>query len=115
VNYSNKNSVVELDIIEEVDDIRITVKDSGEGIAEDNHTIIFERFRQAHSGMNRTHMGQGLGMGIIRDFIEFLEGDLKLKSKEGEYTIFEISLPKNSKDEALFMDDDLLFDDVQEF
>jgi len=115
INYSPKDSIVELDIIEEVDDIRITVKDHGEGISQENQKIIFERFRQAHTGMNRTHMGQGLGMGIVRDFIEFLDGSFKLESKENELTIFEFSLPRESKDESIFMDDDLLFDEGQEF
>ena len=115
INYSKKGSVVEIDIIEEIDNVRITVKDHGEGISEENKEIIFERFRQAHSGMNRTQMGQGLGMGIVRDFIEFLDGKYKLESKEGEFTVFEFYLPKESKDESMFMDDDLLFDDGQEF
>ena len=115
ISFSPKDSIVELDIIEQVDDVRITVKDYGEGIGEENKKIIFERFRQAHSGMNRAHMGQGLGMGIIRDFIEFLGGNFKLESKESEFTIFEFNLPKKSKDETMFMDDDLLFDDGQEF
>ena len=115
INFSPKDSVVEVDIIEEVDDTRVTVKDRGEGISSENQTIIFERFRQAHSGMNRTHMGQGLGMGIVRDFIEFLDGSFKLESKENEFTIFEFNLPKESKDESMFMDDDLLFGDEQEF
>ena len=115
INYSKKNSIVEIDIIEQIDDVRITVKDRGEGISKENQDLIFERFRQAHSGMNRTQMGQGLGMGIVKDFIEFLGGNYKLESKEGEFTIFEFNLPKESKDESIFMDDDLLFDEGQEF
>jgi len=115
INFSPNNSVVEIVIIEEVDDVRVTVKDRGEGISTDNQKIVFERFRQAHSGMNRTQMGQGLGMGVVSDFIEFLNGKFKLESKEGEFTIFEFNLPKESKDESMFMDDDLLFDEGQEF
>ncbi|MCK5111295.1 MAG: HAMP domain-containing histidine kinase [Arcobacteraceae bacterium] len=115
ISYSPQNSIVELDIIEEVDDVRITVKDYGEGISSENQKIIFERFRQAHSGMNRSHRGQGLGMGIVRDFIEFLGGNFKLESKENKFTIFEFNLPKESQEESMFMDDDLLFDEGQEF
>lgn len=54
-------------------------------------------------------------MGIVRDFIEFLDGKIKLVSKENEFTIFEFNLPKESNDESMFIDDDLLFDEGQEF
>lgn len=115
INFSPKDSIVEIDIIVQGDDIKITVKDYGEGISEENKKIIFESFRQAHTGLNRTHMGQGLGMGIIRDFIEFLGGSYTLDSKENCFTNFEFVIPKESEDESLFMDDDLLFDDGAEF
>jgi signal transduction histidine kinase len=115
ISFSPKDTAVEIDVVEEVDDIRVTVKDYGEGVSPENQKIIFERFRQAHSGMNRTHMGQGLGMGIIKDFIEFLGGDFKLESKEGVFTIFEFNLPKESSEDTMFMDDDLLFGEGQEF
>ena len=115
INFSPKNAAVELYIKEQENDIKIIVKDYGEGISKDNEKIIFERFKQAHTGLNRTHMGQGLGMGIIRDFIEFLDGEFNLESKENSFTTFEFTLPKESADESLFKDDDLLFDDVAEF
>lgn len=115
ISFSPKASSVELNIIEEMDDVKIIVKDYGEGISEDNQKLIYERFRQVHTGMNREHRGQGLGMGIVRDFIEFLDGNYKLESKEGEFTIFEFNLPKESDDDMMFMEDDLLFDEEQEF
>jgi signal transduction histidine kinase len=115
VSFSPKNSPVDINIHEHENNIKFSIKDYGEGISQENREIIFERFRQAHSGMNRTHMGQGLGMGIIRDFIEFLGGYYDFESKEGEFTIFNFSLPKSPEEESMFMDDDLLFDEGGEF
>lgn len=112
VNFSPKDSTVEVDILEMDEVFKVIIKDYGEGISQENQKIIFENFRQAHSGLNRTHMGQGLGMGVVKDFIEFLGGEFKLESKENSFTIFEFSLPKESEDESMFMDDDLLFDNT---
>ena len=115
VNFSPKDSTVHLSITEDEKNLKFVVQDHGEGISEDNREIIFERFRQAHSGMNRTHMGQGLGMGLIRDYIEFLDGEYTLESTLDESTTFTFTLPKETNDDNMFMDDDLLFDDAQEF
>ncbi|MGM0519903.1 MAG: sensor histidine kinase [Campylobacterota bacterium] len=115
VNFSPKDSTVELDITQDEDYVRFIVKDYGEGISQENRKIIFERFRQAHSGMNRTHMGQGLGMGVIRDFIEFLKGEYELESTVNKSTTFKFCLPKETDEENMFMDDDLFFDEGEEF
>ena len=111
VEYSPKNSKVIIEMLEEIDDIKIIVKDNGEGIEESQKENIFKRFVQAHSGMNRIQRGQGLGLSVIKDLVDFLGGDIKLDSKKDEYTMFEIVLPKHaSSEESMFDDDDFMFD-----
>lgn len=111
VEYSPNESLIEIEIFEEVDDFKILVKDYGEGIQEEEKEKIFNRFYQAHSGMNRAHRGQGLGLSVIQDLVEFLNGHIKFDSKINTYTIFEITLPKLSKESSLFDDDDFMFSD----
>jgi signal transduction histidine kinase len=111
IEYSPKDSKIELDIIEEVDDFKIIVKDYGEGINESQKDKIFKRFYQAHSGMNRGHRGQGLGLSVVKDIVDFLEGSIKLDTKVNKYTIFEITLPKLSA-EDIMLDDDFMFSDL---
>lgn len=111
VEFSPSDSVVEVDIFEEVNDFKLLVKDYGEGIEENEKEKIFNRFYQAHSGMNRAHRGQGLGLSIIQDLVNFLDGNIRFESKLGEYTIFEVTLPKLSKENSLFDDDDFMFSD----
>jgi signal transduction histidine kinase len=118
VEYSPNNSSIEVDIFEEVNDFKILVKDYGEGIVENERNKIFNRFYQAHSGMNRAHRGQGLGLSIVQDFINFLDGTIAFESKIGQFTIFEVTLPKLAKDNSLFENDDFMFsnfDNVSEF
>lgn len=111
VEYSPKDSTVILDIFEEVDDIKVIVKDFGEGIEDAQKEKIFNRFHQAHSGMNRIHRGQGLGLSIIKDIVDFLDGTIKMDSKLNEFTLFEIVIPKHdSAEDSMFDDDDFMFD-----
>ena len=109
VEYSPIQSNIEVEIFEEIDDFKILVKDFGEGIHESEKEKIFNRFYQAHSGMNRAHRGQGLGLSIVQDLVNFLDGDIKFESKLNISTIFEITLPKLSKDNSMFEDDDFMF------
>lgn len=113
IEFSPKNSKIELDIIEEVDDFKIIVKDYGEGIEEEDKEKIFNRFYQAHSGMNRSHRGQGLGLSVVKDIVGFLNGKVKFESKIGLYTLFEVTIPKLSNDNLL-LNDDFMFEDFNQ-
>lgn len=118
VEYSPNESLIEVKIIEEEKNFKILVKDYGEGIQVSEKEKIFNRFYQAHSGMNRAHRGQGLGLSIVQDLVNFLDGNIKFESKVEVTTIFEITLPKLSKDNSMFEDDDFMFsnfDDSSEF
>nr|WP_321267079.1 HAMP domain-containing sensor histidine kinase [uncultured Sulfurimonas sp.] len=110
IEFSPANSIVVVEVVEEIDDFKIIVKDFGEGIAEGEKENIFKRFHQAHSGMNRAHRGQGIGLSVVQDLVELLNGVVKFQSQILKYTVFEISIPKSlSNEESLFDDDDFLF------
>lgn len=119
IEFSPSDSVVEIDILEEVDDCKIIVKDYGEGIPEEEKEKVFQSFYQAHSGMNRAHRGQGLGLSVVKDIVSILQGEIKLESKIGQYTMIEVTIPRLDAEDAIFADDDFLFedfgDDEQEF
>lgn len=112
IEYSPTLSVVNLTITQENNGIKIVVEDFGEGMDVCNHENIFKRFYQAHSGKNRAHRGQGLGLSIVKDLVEFLDGSVTFVSLLKITTVFEITLPKSLKSEAsLFDEDDFLFVD----
>ena len=114
VEYSPNNSVIEIEILEENKDFKISIKDYGEGIEENEKDKIFNRFYQAHSGMNRAHRGQGLGLSVVQDLVNFLDGSIDFKSELGVFTTFEIKLPKLSKENSLFDNDDFMFSNFDE-
>ncbi len=110
VEFSPSGSKVNIFITEEDNDIKLIVQDFGEGIDESDYENIFKRFHQAHSGMNRAHRGQGLGLSIVRDLVDLLDGSIHFESTLLKSTKFEVTLAKSLKsDNNLFDDDDFLF------
>ena len=69
------------------------VEDTGIGIAQNMHTAIFERFRQADSTIAREFGGTGLGLSISKAYVELLGGKIWLTSKIGSGTTFRFSIP----------------------
>jgi signal transduction histidine kinase len=59
--------------------------------------------------MNRAHRGQGLGLSVVKDLVEFMDGEILFESKPNICTTFEVTLPKLSKENSLF-GDDFMFD-----
>ena len=74
--------------------IFIRVKDTGIGIQETFLSKIFDPFTQESSGQNRNFEGSGLGLSIIKKYVELLGGNIKVSSKKGQGSIFEITLPR---------------------
>lgn len=110
IEFSPIDSKIIIEIFEEIHDIKIIVKDFGEGIYEHEKKNIFQRFHQAHSGMNRIHRGQGLGLSVVKDLVEIQDGKINFESIVLQGTTFEISLLKSVEDGCgLFDDDDFLF------
>ncbi len=73
--------------------IRITVTDSGIGIAEDAQARIFQPFAQAGVTITRQYGGTGLGLALTRQLCEAMHGKLTLKSVLGAGSEFCVELP----------------------
>lgn len=65
---------------------RIYVKDEGVGIAEEDIPNIFKRFYRVHQEVNPNSVG--IGLSLTKSIIEGMDGSIRVKSKEGEYTWF---------------------------
>lgn len=91
--YSGENMVINL--VSEVTDntIFISVKDHGIGIPEDEQQNVFLRFFRAQNVM--TTQGTGLGLNIVKRYIELLDGTIAFTSSAGEGTTFVVTLPLN--------------------
>jgi two-component system OmpR family sensor kinase len=77
------------------DGIRITVADTGCGIGDDHLPFIFDLYRQVPNG--RAHDGCGIGLYIVRRYVEMLGGRVSCASAPGQGTTFTIRLPRSSE------------------
>ncbi len=73
----------------------IKVSDSGIGIPEDAQDSIFERFYRVDKARSRETGGTGLGLAITKNVIQMHRGAIKVYSKEGEGTTFNVRIPLN--------------------
>ncbi|MEO5727988.1 MAG: ATP-binding protein [Byssovorax sp.] len=73
---------------------RITVEDTGRGIAADFLPQVFDRFRQAESARHRSHGGLGLGLSIVQHLVGEHGGTVSAESAgEGRGSTFTVTLP----------------------
>ncbi len=63
--------------------IEFRVHDTGIGIPEDKHETIFEYFKQADVQTNRIFGGTGLGLTIVKQLVEMMDGSIRVESKLG--------------------------------
>jgi len=73
--------------------VRVSVTDTGRGIAAEDHAAIFEKFRQVGDTLTDKPSGTGLGLPICREIIEHLGGEIAVDSDLGTGSTFTFWLP----------------------
>lgn len=73
--------------------LTFTIADTGIGISEENLKHIFDSFKQAETSTYTKYGGSGLGLSIVKQIIELLEGTIAVTSTLGEGTTFEFTIP----------------------
>ncbi len=73
--------------------IFFTVSDTGIGISQEKHDLIFNRFVQAEDNISKIYGGSGLGLSIVKKLITIMGGDIYLESEKGKGTRFIFYLP----------------------
>jgi PAS domain S-box-containing protein len=89
--YSDPGKKIHLNVYNKEEQATIEVRDEGIGIPPTEVKHIFERFFRASNASNI--QGTGLGLNIVRRYIELLDGTITFQSKEGYGSTFTITLP----------------------
>ncbi|RQP05560.1 MAG: histidine kinase [Paracoccus sp. BP8] len=87
---------VEVALRQRGDELVVTVRDNGPGVAPEDQAAVFDKFRQGGEAGNRPP-GTGLGLPISRQIVVNLGGRMWLDSQPGQGACFAFSLPLHSK------------------
>lgn len=90
IKYSGNNSEIQVEINKGKKDVLISVKDNGRGISEADQKHLFNRFFRASNAGNE--QGTGLGLHIVKRYVEMLQGSIFFESELEKGTSFVIRL-----------------------
>lgn len=107
VKFTNAGGEILVNVFDNKDHVLISVKDTGVGIPEDKLEMIFERFGQVDKTSQRNHEGTGIGLSLVKSFVELHSGTIHIESKLGEGSEFIINLPVKIVEEESFEENNL--------
>lgn len=93
IKYSHQNGAILLTIKKKKESVFLEVADQGIGIPLEEQMNLFNRFFRAKNATNIN--GIGIGLYIVKQYIELIGGNIKFKSTLSEGTTFFVELPKN--------------------
>lgn len=95
INYSDHNKTIHIDIEEyKRKEIKVTIRDEGYGIREEDLAHIFDRFYRVEHSRTRRVGGTGLGLAIVKSIINSHQGHITVTSTPEKGSIFSLHLPK---------------------
>ena len=90
------------------DNLLFYIKDTGRGIDPRYHDVIFEPFSQAEPEKGAIQQGSGLGLSIVKSYIDLMNGYIWLDSAPGEGSVFYFTMPYNPGKHSVNTKDDNL-------
>jgi len=73
--------------------VRVSVLDTGPGIAPEDQDRVFEKFSRVETGHVREHTGTGLGLAISKELADLIQGSIQLVSEQGSGSMFSLIVP----------------------
>jgi PAS domain S-box-containing protein len=94
IKYSNEDQPIILKIEDKDHRLHLWVTDRGIGIPEDDQKHLFQRFFRAKNSVNIA--GTGLGLHIVKTYVELMDGKIDFESKENHGSTFKLEFPKKT-------------------
>jgi len=101
IKFTGDGGTISIAIQNGLEDVLISVTDTGDGIATENQVRIFERFQQVDRTYGTGEKGTGLGLAISKELVELHGGTLQVKSELEEGSTFSFTLPVYTREELL--------------
>ena len=94
IKFSSPGGRVRVDAVTNGLEAIVSIRDAGQGITSDFLPFVFERFRQADGSKTRLHGGLGLGLALVKSFVEAHNGTVEAESDgAGQGSLFRVRLP----------------------
>lgn len=99
IKFSKPGGYILIKILDCMQNVVISVKDSGIGIPSDKLGTIFERFRQVEQSLTRNYQGSGIGLSLVKSLIDMHKGRITVASEIEKGSEFIIELPMDASNE----------------
>lgn len=93
VQYNKKNGRIDVRVKASASQAIIEVADDGVGMSPEVRKHLFERFYRADPSRHESTVHAGLGLSIVKGYLELLGGTIEVSSEEGHGSTFRVSLP----------------------
>ena len=94
IKYTDENGLCEIEIEEDDLNVNILVKDSGQGISDDQKNFIFDMFYRVDESRSRESGGYGVGLALVKDVIGKMGGEVSVSDNTPKGSIFKLSFRK---------------------
>ena len=93
IKYSSENTVITCNTSFDGQQLKIAITDQGKGIPIEDQPHLFDRFFRARNVENI--QGTGLGLNIVKRYLDLMKGKIHFESELGKGTTFRVSIPQN--------------------
>lgn len=83
-------------LVWQAEQVKLTVRDTGIGISEEELPRLFERFHRVPEAQGRTFEGSGIGLSLVQELVKLHGGQIQVDSTIGQGTRFVVSIPTGS-------------------
>jgi signal transduction histidine kinase len=97
IRYNREGGRVSVRLVDTGKLVRLVVEDEGIGISAEDRALIFDEFYRSSRAREKSNLGTGLGLPIVRKFVKELGGFIELDSVEGQGSTFTVVLPRKSR------------------
>lgn len=110
ITFSEQKNCIQIVATSSENGFSLSVNNIGKAIPEKYLKVIFDRFKKLDTSINSVNIGHGLGLSIIKDYLDLMKGTITVESNAEKGTTFTLVLPPlENEHDNLLMDDEILF------
>ncbi|MBI9043946.1 MAG: HAMP domain-containing histidine kinase [Anaerolineaceae bacterium] len=94
IQHTPPGGLISVEIHQQIKTITIEIEDTGEGIPPEDLPHLWDKHYKSNSKLQSTQIRFGLGLPLVKDLLESMQGTVEVESHFGQGTLFKISLPR---------------------